>query len=143
MDPWYNRLSAIFHWLWNYFFFFPCQILKISTSVCFFLNLWAPSVHHFNSPTTVSCVIFVVLHVSTFQIFSSLSLRLLAFWNVWTNIWELCHVRIWPWILGMKIFESLEMEDKEGYRDRELQHIHALILFCVYVFSIMNSCLCL
>lgn len=49
----------------------------------------------------------------------------------------------WPWILGMEIFESLEMKDKEDYRNRELQHIHALTLFFMYVFNIMNSCLCL
>lgn len=44
---------------------------------------------------------------------------------------------------GMKIFESLEMKDKEGYRDGELQHKHAFTLFFVYVFSVTNSCLCL
>lgn len=49
----------------------------------------------------------------------------------------------WPWILGMEIFESLQMKDKEDYRDRELQHIHALTLFFVYVFNIINSYLCL
>jgi len=41
----------------------------------------------------------------------------------------------------MKTFESIENKGKEDCRDRGLQHIHALILFCVHVSSILDSCL--
>lgn len=122
-------------------FYFFCQILCISTQVCLLLNTWAPSDHHLNNPTSISYFIFIILLISTLQIFSGLSHSLPVSLDAWTKIWELCHVRIRPWILGMKTFESLEKKGKEGYGDRGLQHIHALILFCVYVFSVLDSCL--
>lgn len=36
-----------------------------------------------------------------------------------------------PWILGMKIFESLEMKDKEGYR--VTAHTWPYSIFCVCI----------
>jgi len=43
----------------------------------------------------------------------------------------------------MKTFKAQEKEGKEGYRGRKLQHTHALRLFCMHIFRISNSWLCL
>lgn len=43
----------------------------------------------------------------------------------------------------MKTFTTLEKEGKEGYKGRKLQHMHVLLLFCIRIFRISNSWLCL
>lgn len=43
----------------------------------------------------------------------------------------------------MKTFTTLEKEGKEGYKGRKLQHMNVLLLFCIHIFRISNSWLCL